>query len=81
MLIRAEATAGAVIPAGCAEEETRGRHLKEKQQIVVEAHAGNMRQLDMWKDLAALMELKHTVERGEALQNKPPSEKEDRLVL
>ena len=37
---------------------TWGRRLQEKQKQVVEDHDANMQQLEMWRDLAALLEVK-----------------------
>ena len=60
-----------------AEGETRARHLRDKQKVVADAHDGNLRQLQMWRDLAALMAAKTAGARGDA--DRAPAD--DRLVL
>ena len=65
------------------EQETLGKHLREKQKMVKEQHEPNLRQLDMWADLAKLMKVKlSVVQDGGAPQEAAPTfQEEDRLVL
>jgi intraflagellar transport protein 81 len=65
------------------EQETMGKHLREKQKAVKEQHEPNLKQLDMWADLAKLMKAKLRVAQdgGNQQEDAPALHEEDRLVL
>eukprot|EP00730_Choanoeca_flexa_P016138 TRINITY_DN7566_c0_g2_i2.p1 TRINITY_DN7566_c0_g2~~TRINITY_DN7566_c0_g2_i2.p1 ORF type:complete len:667 (+),score=208.80 TRINITY_DN7566_c0_g2_i2:64-2064(+) len=64
------------------EQETMGKHLREKQKEVKEQHEPNLRQLDMWSDLAKVMKVKLKVaQQGGQEQQESVMQEEDRLVL
>eukprot|EP00052_Salpingoeca_macrocollata_P012331 m.95536 g.95536 ORF g.95536 m.95536 type:complete len:674 (+) comp18432_c0_seq1:165-2186(+) len=64
------------------EQEGSGKTLRERQKIVKESHEPSMRQLDMWKDLAKLLDCKRKCYGVRTTDEQPPAHlEEDRLVL
>jgi len=63
--------------------ETTTRHLSEKKKLVEDGHDTNMRQLDMWRDLTTLMEVKTRVAAQEQNLDAPKlgDQGSDRMVL
>lgn len=61
---------------------TTNKHLTEKRNIVANTHESNMRQLDMWRDLALIMDCKTTVAKEEAEDGSTMiAEAEERIVF
>lgn len=67
------------------EQETLGKYLRERQKVVKESHEPNLKQLEMWSDLEALLRAKMAARRDAAVADSegvmPAVDEEDRLVL
>ncbi len=63
------------------EQEHLGKHLREKQKVVKDSHEPNLRQLEMWRDLARLMDAKHAHATRAVDEDAGQLQEEDRLVL
>jgi len=70
----------AILNEKISKQVTTNKHLSEKRAIVSGTHDTNMRQLDMWRDLATLMDCKTKTAAEEESQNMNMGN-EDRMVF